>query len=1623
MRGQPPSGAPEKKLLEGKQGELFMKEIWAEAAKSFEDICGKSLQNGDLKSFDDVRAKIESASKAGADDDDGLDAGGWDKAKNIGLESLKYLKLLLGAASQASSFIPLPSSAVSITTNALFFVFDIPQAIRDYDDAINEVFGKVSSALSKFKIYESMDSENIDLELIDNLRRVMISFVKLCAHVVKYKQGRKRDRFKHKAKKSILDDDSGLAGEMAEFELAVQQTHDIEGTITLAAVIDSRQDIKIILERCISFGKVAEETQKGVQSLGADADRIKTLVKIRDTLNVLPTVLLDTKTTQTCSDIYRKCLDGTGSWIWRHPAYRTWTATNDKDASHLLLLSGSSSSGKTLASSQITKKLEGLLQERKFVSHYFFPTSAKKSDDEKNPVQSALKYMAFQIARVDNTVQKALGKACDANPGAFRSSSSLENLWGELKIGSLGSGAWYYFVLDGLENLPDDQAEMLLKFLLSPRMTGESTRRVRFLLSGTSSTFSSLSDSEVKKTPQVRMEEHNIADMHTIIDNALDNQEMLKNAKPNSNQQKAKDLILKKMPENAKGSYYRLKLELEEAIRLLSTRRTLDELEDMLDQTASSHEVAIKKLQRSLTAEEIGEVNELLKWVLFSKSPMTLDQLEAAMFLYSGTESLASLQYIIKNKYSAVLRLEGTNVYAHDGIKEYLSKEKDAQGESLHPEERPTISMTITINNVDQEICGHFLWDLAHKAIRDKFKFEFDANSNSLHNNQVTIGVDEFEAHHTIVLRAFKYLSKEPGDQTSGIGEYLIRWLPHHLKCLYDLEDDQRELTADKKLEIGRNLFNLFEDEQSFKRHRKIFEETFWTADEMEDIRKWLLDSAVVRRLNKKWRDKVQAVVSPTRGYLNKFVKIVVTGLLRDRSWDARNASNWIMQFMIADGTTPQAFKPIEASADDDTSPSNSPPSLISDNAEIDWDRFSTWCQDFLGSESMLDSLWYERLATVASLRGSPVYVRSLYKRALEKENPSWMCHRGLGEAYFSQDQTQDALKEIEEALRLAREEGAAPKPKPRDLVYLHLLLGRFNYVAGDVETAADHFLFTLHGEDAQHAALGQLGYLESILNFSDIKIRRELLKNALDLYGGEEKFVRLLRMIARDMSHEEIIPKMFATAEEVPGLLRGIVHAMERATLATLADDQITEIFGDEHFIEDECRGVLLYYMGVAAYRYKVLPEETDPAAEALKLWTKSRDILANVGGRNAFLVRQSATTALSKYYFQSMLDDQHLDHLDALSKLAEDESEIFLSDSAGFLGAIYAIRNKEEQSKSALRKRMRRALQILSDDTPENDFAGLLILQKTLDQHQDFDNSAIALSLMAQADILTQWLVFEAKDIDDESGIDKQQVLEILTKVVKDTIREAKSQFPDSSQQTERINAAQTYVDSLAAIKESKPILGARGDDVVEEPNGEDGGEGKLPSVDPKTAAALHVLRERIAALQKEHSPEINTKVLNRIWRCDGRDSAGNPCKNEHDFKINFYNCIYCANQDFCGDCIKRLCDPESEIEITACSDKHRWLRIPPLGDDVYAGSAAKSVRVPKVRPSEEDMKILDIYYGDDSEEITVEAWKEKLATEWGMSIAELRQQAVGKATYPGGSEENKSENSEESEESEHE
>ncbi|KAK4445818.1 hypothetical protein QBC34DRAFT_332627 [Podospora aff. communis PSN243] len=1606
-------------------GLTTMEELWADAAKKFEEICGQSLQKGDVKGFDDVQKRIESAGMAATKPEDEK-AKKWEKAKSVGLVSLRLLKMLVGAASQASSVIPIPGSVATVTSTALCFVFDIPEAIKGYEDAIDQVFSEVSSSLTQFQIYTSMEQvQQVHPSLIRQIHLVMISFVKVCAHVVKYRQGRRRDRLLQRVK-SIFEDDSGLSDEMTEFKRVLQQQRDVEGTVTLGVVVEARRDIALILEQFIVFGKTTEETnqlvsetQKGVQALRAESDRINTLVKIRNALDVSNTVRLDTTTTQTCDNLYSKCLEGTGLWLWDQEEYGKWTAplTKDKERdpnSHILILSGPASSGKTSASAMVTKRLEEQ-KGRTFVAHYFWPTNTKRSDDAEHSVQSVLKYMAFQIARVDGTVLRALGKACDAGSSVFRRAGQdgLETLWDELKIGGSSSGATYYLVFDGIENLRDKQAEMLLKFAFGSKLA-DTGGRVRVLLGGTDEKFEAF-QGIIDSRPAFRIgvQAHNAADMRLVIEDALAKRGMLQNVKPGSSQWRARTEILEKLPKNVGGSYSRLQFGLDDVVRLLSTRTAFHDLDRILDQSTSSHETAIKTLQRSLTAEEVGELNELLKWVLFSRQPMDLDTLEEAMFLSSGTESLVSLQYIIENKYSAVLKIEDGFAYGQDGVEQYLRSNEKGRAHRGSDSEgnggRPTISMTITISNVDQEVCGHFLWDLAHKAIRDKFRFEFDTASNSaLHQggSQAIISVDEFEAHRTIVNRTFKYLlGMPPVHRTKKIADYMVCWLPYHLERLRQLEFDEEEvksLTPSEQSEIGQNLYKLFTDTSVLSRFHSSFEKTYWTVYEMDTIQDWLMDSSVAKRLDRKWRTKVQKAVSPTRGVLLDFVKVVVQGFLRERSWSVSGAFRWVGEFMeIEHKKFKQPSKIAAGDNDGETGDDASSTSSVS-RAGTNWDEVSTWCRNVLGlSEAQLDSLWFERLAEACFDNDSSATATtlSLWQQAIAKPNPSWRCHQGMAIAYASEGKYQEAVAAATLASEEAGKEDASPKPSAEEIVDLQLLLGEYYYQLKDFDKTAEFFLAASKSEDPVLAMKGHFGYLQARLFQPGAASVRDHLRSTLSERpdGGEILMVGLLKTIAQHADHDRLMARIFTVSYPNQPLLGGIVRAMEVASEKPTPSKQVAEGADSDTegapppvdiYAEETTRGILLFDRGVAAYRYKVAPDGQESVSEALRLWNECLEILSRVGGQNAFNARKGAISGLTSHYYQSMVDGNHSDHIAALTKLADIDASTFYGDAAGYLGAIHALRGDRAKAQAALKARTERALQVLSDDSPDNDMFGWGVLHPTLEHYRDMRNASVALSMLGQPDLVTEALSAPVPEIE---GVSHEKLVTTYNELKKQAIETAISKVPDSSEQLERIAAAKSYVESLQSAMDEQRA----GD----KPNGIQPQEAHIKDAKVATSA-LDMVTSRLNILSEEHTPSLNH--VDTTWFCDGCTSDGTACANKPGFDHPFYHCLTCFNIDFCPDCFKKLrgeSDPEG-VDIMVCSRKHKWLRVPPLGGPMFVGLRADRARAAKeVRPLDDDENVLEIIWDD--EVVDISAFKETLAKEWGLSIEQMRRNSSNDGT----------------------
>ncbi|KAK2755846.1 neutral amino acid permease, partial [Colletotrichum kahawae] len=664
------------------------------------------------------------------------------------------------------------------------------------------------------------------------------------------------------------------------------------------------------------------------------------------------------------------------------------------------------------------------------------------------------------------------------------------------------------------------------------------------------------------------------------------------------------------------------------------------------------------------------------------------------------------------------------------------------------------------------------------------------------------IAVDKLEANYTIVTQAFKYLSNEPADGTQNVGRYVTEMLPFHLNRIRKLEDeDKGMLRDDQRSEIGQGLYKIFRDDTVFKRHIKIWQGIAWSVGDMRAIQTWLMDSAAVRKVDRKWRTAVQRVPSPVTGYLKELVKMVLQGLLRQRSWQMYNASKWLKRFMRL--MTPDDSNEEQHEVESYLDPADSEMYW----EEIDWEATSKWCQNVLGlPDTDLDCLWYEGLAKVASSKNDNKAAISMYKRAIECDNPSWLCYRELGAVYNCLHLKADAIAQLEIALDRAAQQNAHPEANKVEIITIHIMLGEIAGKIDNVRQAAVHYSIACESEEASQVTSGQIGLLRATLSLADpVEVVKVLEK--IFLKTDEEMTLEFFKSLMLENDHDPLVWSVLRSAKEDSGLLKKIMKAMESAT-AILHRRGPNRNPGVQ-YVEDEIRGMLLYYQGIAAYNFGVMAGGTSPTEEALRLWTESRDFLKRCGGFRALLARSKATSALANHYFEKLVDDglQH-DHIKALTKMAKEDSEVAIIDmeSVGLLGAVYARNNDKQNAREVVRHRVKEALQMFSDENPGNDYEAFHMLYHSLLHCQDLEDALIVLSRFITPDTVTVARQFSPDDLKDVRPEDRQQVFEVVTTLAQDIIQVTRAQVPDVGKQYHRLDAAQAYFEDLFATSESK-------------------------------------------------------------------------------------------------------------------------------------------------------------------------------------------------------------------------
>lgn len=255
---------------------------------------------------------------------------------------------------------------------------------------------------------------------------------------------------------------------------------------------------------------------------------------------------------------------------------------------------------------------------------------------------------------------------------------------------------------------------------------------------------------------------------------------------------------------------------------------------------------------------------------------------------------------------------------------------------------------------------------------------------------------------------------------------------------------------------------------------------------------------------------------------------------------------------------------------------------------------------------------------------------------------------------------------------------------------------------------------------------------------------------------------------------------------------------------------------------------------------------------------------------------------------------------------------------------------------------------------------------------------------------DLVSTALNFSAQDL--VSSDDHARTLASITAIAKDIVKITMEEVPDSSQQAQRIKVATAHLESLmAATKDINQLLEGGGDISSDTP----GLASELTLGGNTNTVLLGIIRDRLLRCDAEYQITRHSTA----W-CDGSSPDGTMCRKDNS-DTEMFTCVYCANVNFCSTCPDLLRHSGSDA-IFLCDPRPQWFKCPPIGDNMYVGPNAQSVRRPTVSALDGDKQVLVVSYNaDGSEVVSVQAWKEGLAKEWGISMEELNGVQTGQST----------------------
>ena len=336
----------------------------------------------------------------------------------------------------------------------------------------------------------------------------------------------------------------------------------------------------------------------------------------------------------------RKRLPGTGEWIHNESNLQAWM----RKETPILWLHGGPGAGKSFLASYIIQHLTQLypqgVQDSRRVSipFWFF----KDYDRELQSISNALKSLAYQICLNDPVYTKHC-------MSVFRITGELrltETIWRKLFLGFFCKqdlGNFTYMVFDGLDEALDEDRREFLELLGDLLGTDEEgiIPRIQVLLIGRPDLNWDIEDALDSQIPFISVSPIKTSkDIEGYIQKSIAKTKILGKVTRD-----IKEEVAARLKEGANGMFLWVDLMIKE----IAATRKVSQIRQILIKLPTGlfgiirH--VLERYSKTMLEEDIGDFNDVLAWVVSTKKPLTLANLDCIMRMKSPDgEGLISLE-------------------------------------------------------------------------------------------------------------------------------------------------------------------------------------------------------------------------------------------------------------------------------------------------------------------------------------------------------------------------------------------------------------------------------------------------------------------------------------------------------------------------------------------------------------------------------------------------------------------------------------------------------------------------------------------------------------------------------------------------------------------------------------------------------------------------------------------------------------------------------------------------------------------------------------------------------------------------------------------------------------------